>query len=140
MKKIVIFLSLLGGHLLLGSILLLFLYCCLGVLLAVWQRREKLLLLMLILSEVVIGIGLMLFKWNNGQLKDLSDNMQLSFGIVAGVQILINLVSALLVTFSSYYVTRLILSFRAGRKKIKAHLQVAMQTKVYETGKDLSTV
>ncbi|MBN2763944.1 MAG: hypothetical protein JXR41_12690 [Bacteroidales bacterium] len=141
MKKAVIFLSLFSGHWFLDSTPLLILYCCLGILLAVWTNSERFLMLTLLASELAIGIIFILFQWNYGQLQFLSDNMQMPFIVVAGVPIIINLISAFLVTLTSLYVTRLLLSIIYGRWMTNNHrVKVKTKAKISQAESDLSAV
>ena len=110
-----IFVVLFTGHLLLPGSLLVVLYGCLGISLAIWFAKQRFLWLTVLLSEIITGVYFWLFHWNHGQLNALAGNFTFSAFTLAATTIGINLITALLTTGTAYYLTRTIAGYPRRR-------------------------
>jgi hypothetical protein len=106
-KTAAVFTGLLVSHLFLTPWLMIGIYCLLGVLLAVNKGLLRRPLLIVLLSELALGVLFWLFDWKS-QVSVLSDNMHVASIALVGITVVVNMITAFLVTGSCYYVARLL--------------------------------
>ena len=100
-----------AGHFFLSAPGMIVLYGLLGVCLAIWLRFERLLLLTVLLAELLAGLLFWLFGWDRGQFAALAENMQVSPVLLGAMTIGLNMLTAYLVTWCTFYFTKMLLPY-----------------------------
>jgi hypothetical protein len=114
-KNAGVFILLLAGHFVLGPVFMIILYCIIGGVLALMPGPGRFPLLIVPLSEMVIGLAFRLFYWDGRSLRSLSANFGMGEWLTVAA-IAVNVITAFLLAFTSYYLVRWIAGSRTVKK------------------------